>query len=89
MSHKPQKAHDDSARDGTFYSWYADVLRKELENEIKKNVALQKEVVQLRSRVKIIDGTKITEMHNEIKEKDKKIDEMNQTIKTYAKAATQ
>lgn len=45
----------------------AEVLKKELENEIKKNVNLLKEVTQLRVRVKGLDSTRVAELQNELK----------------------
>ena len=41
-----------------------ETIRKELENEIKKNQMQQKEISQLRAKVKTFDSQKISEMYN-------------------------
>lgn len=50
---------------------------------------LLKEVTQLRVRVKGLDSTRVAELQNELKEKDRKIDELTVSLKTYEKMEKQ
>lgn len=61
------------------------MLRKELENEVKKSINLKKEVDVLRAKVKMYESQKIGDMHNELRQKDKVMEELHSHIKMYEK----
>jgi hypothetical protein len=46
---------------------------------------MKKELDILRTKVKLFEGQKIIDLQDEIRQKDKVIEEMNNTIKMYSK----
>ncbi len=50
---------------------------------------MKKELDVLRARLKIFEGQKITDLQDEIRQKDKVIEEQNNTIKLYSKIEKQ
>ena len=61
----------------------ADLIKKELENEIKKNSILKKEIDQLKYKYSYLSGDKVDVLKNELKDKDRCIEELNAQIKLF------
>jgi hypothetical protein len=60
-----------------------EVLKKELENEIKKNSILKKEIELVKYKEKYLEGYKVDDLKNIIKEKEKTIEELSASIKLF------
>ena len=69
------------ALSGRYPSGDAEISKKELENEIKKNILQQKELNGLRTKLDALDSQKMALMFNELREKDQKVEEQAQRIR--------
>ena len=61
------------------------MIKKELDIEMKKNHSLKKEVEALRAKIKAYESQKIGDLHNEIREKDRVIEDLHQSLKMHQK----
>ena len=74
------------ALSGRYPSGDAEISKKELENEIKKNILQQKELNGLRTKLDALDSQKMALMFNELREKDQKVEEQAQRIRQLERA---
>ena len=61
------------------------ITKKQLENEIKKNSILKKQLDQLKYKFQYLDGDQIDGFKNQIKEKERIIEQLNAQIKLFEK----
>lgn len=60
-----------------------EVTRKELENELKKNALLRKELEQLKYRLQYLNAEQLDTLKNQLKEKDRSIEELKARIRLF------